>query len=150
MLLPSLTTAASPTSVRRPSSQPDGRTDGGAAGGRRRNQQDVGNILGALYLAVLFLGIINSRTVQAPASYERSVMYRERAAGMYNELPFALAQCCIEVPYNLLQSILFSCIGTPPTPPPPPPQHTHTHTQNTHPSPQTSSLRCIRDRPRPI
>lgn len=30
-------------------------------------------------------------------------MYRERAAGMYNELPFALAQCVIELPYNLLQ-----------------------------------------------
>lgn len=55
----------------------------------------MGNILGALYLAVLFLGIINSRTVQPPASYERSVMYRERAAGMYNELPFALAQCVV-------------------------------------------------------
>ena len=27
------------------------------------------------------------------ASFERSVMYRERAAGMYSELPFALAQC---------------------------------------------------------
>lgn len=36
-------------------------------------------------------------------------MYRERAAGMYNELPFALAQCVIELPYNLLQvGCLFS------------------------------------------
>ena len=42
------------------------------------------------------------------------VMYRERAAGMYNELPFALAQCVIEIPYNLIQAILFSCIGAPP------------------------------------
>lgn len=40
-------------------------------------------------------------------------MYRERAAGMYNELPFALAQCVIELPYNLVQAILFSCIGEP-------------------------------------
>ena len=40
---------------------------------RRRTSQDVGNILGALYLAMLFLGIINSRTVQPPASYERTV-----------------------------------------------------------------------------
>ena len=52
----------------------------------RTTGQDIGNILGALYLAVLFLGIINSRTVQPPASYERGVMYRERAAG---EAPFA-------------------------------------------------------------
>ena len=45
---------------------------------RRHNSQDVGNILGALYLAMLFLGIINSRTVLPPTSYERSV---QRADG---------------------------------------------------------------------
>ena len=39
------------------------------------------------------------------------VMYRERAAGMYSELPFASAQCLIEVPYNLAQALLFSCIS---------------------------------------
>ncbi len=38
-------------------------------------------------------------------------MYRERAAGMYNELPFALAQCIIELPYNLIQALLFSCVA---------------------------------------
>ncbi len=38
-------------------------------------------------------------------------MYRERAAGMYSELPFASAQCLIEVPYNLLQAFLFSLIS---------------------------------------
>jgi hypothetical protein len=32
-------------------------------------------------------------TCRPVASFERSVMYRERAAGMYSELPFALAQC---------------------------------------------------------
>ncbi|BDA40539.1 Pleiotropic drug resistance protein 1 [Coccomyxa sp. Obi] len=73
--------------------------------------QDVGNILGSLYLSMLFLGIINSRTVQPVAANERAVMYRERAAGMYSELPFASAQCLIEVPYNLLQSLIFSCIS---------------------------------------
>ena len=39
------------------------------------------------------------------------VMYRERAAGMYSELPFASAQCLIEVPYNLAQALLFSAIS---------------------------------------
>lgn len=39
------------------------------------------------------------------------VMYRERAAGMYSELPFASAQCLIEVPYNLAQTLVFSCIS---------------------------------------
>ena len=39
------------------------------------------------------------------------VMYRERAAGMYDELPFAVAQCLVEVPYNLIQAILFSLVS---------------------------------------
>ena len=33
----------------------------------------MGNILGALYLSMLFLGIINSRTVQPVAAAERAV-----------------------------------------------------------------------------
>eukprot|EP00891_Asterochloris_glomerata_P005114 jgi/Astpho2/5114/Aster-06326 len=75
---------------------------------KRTNSQDLGNILGALYIAMLFLGIIGSMTVQPVAATERAVMYRERAAGMYDELPFALAQCFIEIPYTLGQDILFS------------------------------------------
>lgn len=39
------------------------------------------------------------------------VLYREQAAGMYTAMPFALAQCCVEIPWNLLQSILFSCVS---------------------------------------
>lgn len=94
MLLPSPTTAPPfPTAVRRPSRHPSGRTDAGAAGGRRRNQQDVGNILGALYLAMLFLGIINSRTVQPPAFYERSVRRRHpptpSPSTVISHVPFA-------------------------------------------------------------
>ena len=38
-------------------------------------------------------------------------MYRERAAGMYDELPFAVAQCLIEVPYNLIPAFLFAIIS---------------------------------------
>ena len=33
----------------------------------------MGNILGALYLSMLFLGIINSRTIQPVAAAERAV-----------------------------------------------------------------------------
>lgn len=77
-------------------------------GNNKTNVQSLGNILGALYLASLFLGIINANTAQPNAARERGVMYREQAAGMYDPLPFALAQCLIEVPYNLIQAILFS------------------------------------------
>jgi hypothetical protein len=44
--------------------------------------QDVYNILGALYLAVLFLAIINAMTVQPVVALGRIVSWRERAAGM--------------------------------------------------------------------
>ena len=46
-----------------------------------------------------------------PGSLPRQVMYRERAAGMYDELPFAVAQCLIELPYNLIQAFLFALIS---------------------------------------
>ena len=39
------------------------------------------------------------------------VLYRERAAGMYTAMPFALAQCCVEIPWNLRQATLFSCVS---------------------------------------
>ena len=38
-------------------------------------------------------------------------MYKERASGRYHELPFALAQCFIELPYKLLQTLLFGTIS---------------------------------------
>lgn len=38
------------------------------------------------------------------------VLYREHAAGMYSKMPFAMALCTIEVPYNLVNTFLFSAI----------------------------------------
>ena len=58
----------------------------------RTRQQDLMNLLGALYAAVLFLGATNASTVQDVVVIERTVFYRERAAGMYSELPYAFAQ----------------------------------------------------------
>ena len=45
-----------------------------------------------MYAAVVFLGINNCTTVQPIVAIERTVFYRERAAGMYSALPYALAQ----------------------------------------------------------
>jgi hypothetical protein len=47
--------------------------------------------MGAMYAAVLFVGITNSTSVQPVISIERFVSYRERAAGMYSALPFAFS-----------------------------------------------------------
>ena len=58
----------------------------------RTRQQDLMNLLGAMYSAVLFLGATNASAVQSVVAVERTVFYRERAAGMYSELPYAFAQ----------------------------------------------------------
>lgn len=58
----------------------------------RLRQQDLLNLLGATYAAVLFLGATNASAVQSVVATERTVFYRERAAGMYSELPYAFSQ----------------------------------------------------------
>ena len=45
-----------------------------------------------MYAAVLFIGIQNGQTVQPIVDVERTVFYREKAAGMYSALPYAYAQ----------------------------------------------------------
>lgn len=45
-----------------------------------------------MYAAVLFIGIQNGQTVQPIVDVERTVFYREKAAGMYSALPYAFAQ----------------------------------------------------------
>ena len=48
--------------------------------------------MGSVYAATLFLGIQNSLAVQPVVDVERTVFYRERAAGMYSALSYAFAQ----------------------------------------------------------
>ena len=48
--------------------------------------------MGSMYAAVVFLGVQNASSVQPVVAVERTVFYRERAAGMYSALPYALAQ----------------------------------------------------------
>ncbi|KAG6436108.1 hypothetical protein SASPL_100991 [Salvia splendens] len=81
-------------------------------------QQDLLNLLGATYSAVLFLGATNAHAVQSVVAIERTVFYRERAAGMYSELPYAFAQVAIETIYIAIQTfgyslILYAMIGFP-------------------------------------
>jgi hypothetical protein len=53
--------------------------------------------MGAMYGATLFLGINNCSTVQPMVSIERSVFYRERGAGMYSAMPYAIAQVRVRI-----------------------------------------------------
>ncbi|KAH9321633.1 hypothetical protein KI387_016272 [Taxus chinensis] len=79
-------------------------------GTKRGNQQDVLNILGAMYCSVLFLGVTNASSVQPVVDVERTVFYREKAAGMYSAFPYAIGQVAIEVPYILVQSVVYALV----------------------------------------
>ena len=53
-----------------------------------------------VYAAVMFVGCENCITVQPVIAVERTVFYREQAAGMYSAIPYALAQVS-----NIISSI---------------------------------------------
>ncbi|XP_010658728.1 pleiotropic drug resistance protein 2 [Vitis vinifera] len=79
-------------------------------------EQDLINLLGAMFAAVFFLGATNAASVQPIVAIERTVFYRERAAGMYSALPYAFAQVAIEAIYITIQTfvytlLLYSMIG---------------------------------------
>jgi hypothetical protein len=63
-----------------------------------------------MYSAVLFIGVMNCTSVQPVVAVERTVFYRERAAGMYSAFPYAFGQVVIELPYALAQDILYGVI----------------------------------------
>ncbi|PKA64540.1 Pleiotropic drug resistance protein TUR2 [Apostasia shenzhenica] len=79
-------------------------------GSKTSTKQDLFNALGSMYGAVMFIGVQNSQTVQPVVDVERTVFYREKAAGMYSPLPYAFAQVAIEVPYTLFQSVVYGAL----------------------------------------
>ncbi|KAK9946087.1 hypothetical protein M0R45_011566 [Rubus argutus] len=79
-------------------------------GSKRSKPQDLFNAMGSMYSAVLFLGVQNAASVQPIVDVERTVFYRERAAGMYSALPYAFGQMMIEVPYIFIQTVIYGVI----------------------------------------
>nr|AMR34859.1 PDR transporter [Artemisia annua] len=79
-------------------------------GRKRKNQQELFNAMGSMYTASLFLGVQNASAVQPVVDIERTVFYRERAAGMYSALPYACAQILVEIPYIFSQTIVYCLI----------------------------------------
>ncbi|KAL2332416.1 hypothetical protein Fmac_019997 [Flemingia macrophylla] len=79
-------------------------------GGKHSSRQDLLNSLGSMYTAVLFIGVQNCSSVQPVVSVERSVFYREKAAGMYSALSYALAQILVEIPYVFTQAVSYGVI----------------------------------------
>ncbi|CAL0326752.1 unnamed protein product [Lupinus luteus] len=85
-------------------------------GANIEKKQDILNMFGGLYVAVTFLGYMNASGVQPVVDTERTVLYREKAAGMYSALPYAISQVAIETIYTLIQTaiyclILYSMVG---------------------------------------
>ncbi|XAR53482.1 Xenobiotic-transporting ATPase [Bertholletia excelsa] len=79
-------------------------------GDKIQKQQDLFNLLGAIYASVFFLGATNTCTVQPVVAIERTVFYRERAAGMYSPLPYAFAQVAVETIYVAIQTLLYGIL----------------------------------------
>lgn len=79
-------------------------------GAKRETTQQVIVIMGALFSACLFVGINNASSVQPVVSIERTVFYREKAAGMYSPMAYAAAQGLVEIPYIFVQALLFGGI----------------------------------------
>ncbi|CAI0420438.1 unnamed protein product [Linum tenue] len=79
-------------------------------GSKTSKRQDLFNAMGSMYAAVIFLGVQNSSSVQPMVAIERSVFYRERAAGMYSALPYAYAQVLIEIPYVFSQALVYGLL----------------------------------------
>ncbi|OAY36808.1 pleiotropic drug resistance protein 1 isoform X2 [Manihot esculenta] len=76
-------------------------------GPKLTKQQDLFNAMGSMYAAVQFLGVQNASSVQPVVAVERTVFYRERAAGMYSALPYAFGQVVIELPYIFMQAAVY-------------------------------------------
>ncbi|KAL4278141.1 hypothetical protein GQ457_03G042110 [Hibiscus cannabinus] len=79
-------------------------------GSKRGRQQDLFNSMGSMYAAVLFLGVQNAASVQPVVHVERTVFYREKAAGMYSPMAYAFAQVVVELPYIFVQAMTYGII----------------------------------------
>ncbi|KAI6681764.1 hypothetical protein NL676_035645 [Syzygium grande] len=75
-------------------------------GSKRRSREDILNGVGAMFITITFMGTQSVSLLRPMIVAERIVYYRERAAGMYSALPYALAQVAIEIPYTLLQVVI--------------------------------------------
>ncbi|XP_057772940.1 pleiotropic drug resistance protein 1-like [Salvia miltiorrhiza] len=79
-------------------------------GGKMDTTLHIFNAMGSMYAAVFFLGVQLASSVQPVVAVERTVFYRERAAGLYSALPYAFGQAVIEIPYCFIQAIVYGTI----------------------------------------
>jgi len=61
-----------------------------------------------MYASIFFLGGHNSTAVQSIVSIERTIFYREKAAGMYSAMPYAFALVSPLSSINFIYSFVYS------------------------------------------
>ncbi|KAK4279547.1 hypothetical protein QN277_011313 [Acacia crassicarpa] len=79
-------------------------------GDKIEKEQEVFNLMGAIYSAIFFLGAYNTSSVQPVVAIERTAFYRERASGVYSAIPYAFAQVAVEMIYVANQTLLYVLI----------------------------------------
>ncbi|KAJ4749523.1 ABC transporter G family member 36 [Rhynchospora pubera] len=82
-------------------------------GSKTGRRQDLFNAMGSMYASVMFIGVQNASSVQPVVSIERTVFYREKAAGMYSAFPHAFGQVAVEIPYLFVQAAVYAIIVYP-------------------------------------
>ncbi|XP_058737880.1 pleiotropic drug resistance protein 1-like isoform X1 [Vicia villosa] len=79
-------------------------------GSKIEKRQDLSNTIGSMLITVLLVGIKNANSVQGVVGIERRVFYKENSAGMYSSLAYSIAQALIEIPYVLIQTLIYGTI----------------------------------------
>ncbi|KAL6193546.1 hypothetical protein ACLB2K_034630 [Fragaria x ananassa] len=82
-------------------------------GQKIHSQQELFNMIGLMFTAIIFYGINNCSTVLPFVATERNVLYRERYAGMFSSWAYSFAQVLVEVPYSFTQAVLYVVITYP-------------------------------------
>ena len=74
---------------------------------KQESVSDLVGYLGLIFIALTFTACINSTSVLELIHQERPSFNRERFAGCYSVAAYAVAWLLVEIPYVLLQSLLF-------------------------------------------
>jgi ABC-type multidrug transport system permease subunit len=69
------------------------------------------NVAGALYAGSIFVAVMYLFTVQDSLVLRRTVFYREHAAGTYNVIPFWAAELLAEVPFLVVNAMVYSVVA---------------------------------------
>eukprot|EP00299_Pterocystis_sp_00344_P019876 c9825_g1_i2.p1 GENE.c9825_g1_i2~~c9825_g1_i2.p1 ORF type:complete len:1420 (-),score=398.97 c9825_g1_i2:102-4361(-) len=78
--------------------------------GEIKTQSDVIAKFSVMIIATTFSCVIFINSVLETVATERAVYYRERAANMYQTIPYAASYTLAELPYLVITSFLFSVI----------------------------------------